>query len=347
MEVPQHWVRVEGWSPHLGSSGGPLAVWGWSTESDEEAAEVGRRRLAETLDRVALEGRLPATRGYYPRTPLREPVLEEVLSDDGRRLGVVTRNRMGCEVLCTDLLLIADVDVDGLDEGAASSRGRGGRGGRGAGAGVAGFLRRLVLGRPDPPPQQTGAQDAAGLDSPSAGRPGGAHGMFSAGSASPVGSTGGSGPTVAEALACEPVWEFARANPDLGVRVYRTAAGLRVLVSGAAAGPLSDRARAILVALDSDPLYVELCATHDSYRARLTPKPHRLGEPALGVSWPCADEAAERAWLRWVDAYDEAVESWATCRLISASGAVPGVDEQRLIDLHDERTRVRERLPLA
>ncbi len=346
MEVPQHWVKVEGWSPHLGSAGGPLAVWGWSTESDAEAEEVGRRRLAETLERVAVEGRLPATRGYYPRTPLREPVLEEVLSDDGRRLGVVTRNRMGCEVLCTDELLIADVDVEGLEEGSSSPRGRGRAGGAG-GSGVAGFLRRLVLGRPDPRPQQTGAEDAAGLDAPSAVRTGGGHGMFSAASASRVGSTGGSGPTVAEVLACEPVWEFARANPDLGVRVYRTAAGLRVLVSGAAAAPLSDRARAILVALDSDPLYVELCATHDSYRARLTPKPYRLGEPALGVSWPCADEAGERAWLRWVDAYDEASASWSTCRLISSSGAVPGADEQRLIDLHDERTGVRERRPLA
>src|SRR5688500_15399670 len=114
MEVPQHWVKVEGWSPHLGSSGGPLAVWGWSTPSDADAERVGRERLADLLERVAVEGRLPSTRGYYPRTPLREPVLEEVVSSDGRRLGLVTRNRMGCEVLCTDLLLVADVDVPEL-----------------------------------------------------------------------------------------------------------------------------------------------------------------------------------------------------------------------------------------
>lgn len=346
MEVPQHWVKVEGWSEHLGAAGGQVAVWGWSTESDAAAEQVGRERLADLLDRIRVEGRLPATRGYYPRTPLREPVLEEVLADDGRRLGLVTRNRMGCEVLCTDALLVADVDVPELD---ASARDRPGAS---AVAGMGGFLRRLLLGRPDPTPQAQGSgEDAAGLDlrpSPSPPSPGSGHGMFSAqlGSAT-AGTAGGGDPSVAEVLACEPVWEFARNHPGLGVRIYRTRAGLRVVVTGAQAPPLSDRARDLLTELRSDPLYVELCATHDSYRARLTPKPFRLGVPALPVSWPCADAAAERAWLRWVDAYDEASRGWSTCRLISASGPVPDADEQRLVELHDERSRVDVRDPLA
>ena len=51
------------------------------------------------------------------------------------------------------------------------------------------------------------------------------------------------------------------------MRVYRTAAGLRVLVTGAGAPPRSDRARELLTELSADPLYVELCATHDCYRA--------------------------------------------------------------------------------
>lgn len=358
MEVPQHWVKVEGFSPHLGPSGGPVAVWGWSTASDDEAEEVGRARLAELLERIRVEGRLPATRGYYPRTPLREPVLEEVRAEDGRRLAVVTRNRMGCEVLCTDLLLVADVDVPELEDGAGD---RGRRRGRSTGGGVTSFLRRLVLGRPDPRPQEWRGEDAAGLDAPTPapGRPGppGArgdpggptrgHGMFSASSGGPRAVAGGPGPSVAEALACEPVWEFARRHPDLGVRVYRTRAGLRVLVTGADAPPMSDRARDLLTELRSDPLYVELCATHDSYRARLTPKPFRIGLPALPVAWPCGSEVLERTWLRWVDEYDAAAQGWSTCRLISASGPVPGEDEQRLVELHDARCRVDARDPLA
>ena len=130
--------------------------------------------------------------------------------------------------------------------------------------------------------------------------------------------------SVAESLACEPVWEFARRHPELGVRVYRTAAGLRVLVTGAAAPPSSDRARELLTELASDPLYVELCATHDSYRARLTPKPFRVGEVALPVRWPFVDDAARERYEEWVSEYDGRSSGHAVCRLISASGPEPG-----------------------
>ena len=82
-------------------------------------------RLAEALERVAREGGLPAGHGYYPRMPLREPVLEEVDAASGALLGVVTRNRMGCEVLCTDLLFIADVDAPELEDATTRRAGSG------------------------------------------------------------------------------------------------------------------------------------------------------------------------------------------------------------------------------
>jgi hypothetical protein len=339
MELPQHWVTAEGFSPHLGSGGGMLTVWGWSSESEADAARVADERLAQALERVAREGGLAPGHGYYPRMPLREPVLEEVEAASGAVLGVVTRNRMGCEVLCTDLLFIADVDVPELEDvtvrGATHGDGAGAAGGGGSpprrrpGTGVGGFFRRLLSGDPAPTPMTP--SDAAG-DSSADAVP-----------ASP--RTGGT--SVAECLACEPVWEFARRHPELGVRVYRTAAGLRVIVTGVAASPGSDRARALLTELGSDPLYVELCATHDSYRARLTPKPFRVGARALTVSWPFADEGARGRYEEWVSQYDGRSSGHAVCRLVSVSGPEPGPDEQRLVGLHDTRCRVGERLPLA
>ena len=127
MELPQHWVTADGFSPHLGQAGGTLTVWGWSTESEADAVRVANQRLAEALERVAREGGLPAGHGYYPRVPLREPVLEEVDAASGALLGVVTRNRMGCEVLCTDLLFIADVDVPELEDATSAAQRRWGR----------------------------------------------------------------------------------------------------------------------------------------------------------------------------------------------------------------------------
>ena len=165
MELPQHWVTADGFSPHLGRKGGTLTVWGWSSDSEADAVRVADQRLADALERIAREGGLPPGRGYYPRMPLREPVLEEVDAASGALLGVVTRNRMGCEVLCTDLLFIADVDVPELEDattrrtdaqagsGLASSLGSaiestiGPRSG-----GLGGFLRRLLSGDPAPTP---------------------------------------------------------------------------------------------------------------------------------------------------------------------------------------------------
>lgn len=349
MEIPQHWVRVEGFSPRLGPDGGPLSVWGWSSTSDADAERVGRERLAETLARIERDGRLAPGHGYYPRTPLREPLLEEVTGASGARIGVVTRNRMGCEVLSTESLLIADVDVEALaDE--LPPRPHRGSGGRSSGIGS--LLRRVVLGRPDPTPWMPGTQDATGLDGPGESDVGAGYEAYPSDpggvtSGARVTATGPERPSVAECLAAEPAWEFARDHPDLGVRVYRTAAGLRVLVTGADVAPASERAREILTVLGTDPLYLELCVTHESYRARLTPKPYRIGRSALSVPWPCADGGEERRWLRWVDGYEQASAGGAVCRLISASGPVPGPDEQRLVELHDQRTGVGARRPLA
>ncbi len=339
MELPQHWVTAEGFSPHLGGDGGMLTVWGWSSQSETDAARVADERLAQALERVAREGGLPPGHGYYPRMPLREPVLEEVEAASGAVLGVVTRNRMGCEVLCTDLLFIADVDVPELEDAAARGGGAGdGSGASGAGGstskgragtGVGGFFRRLLTGEPAPTPMtpSDSVDDQRADAVPASPRPGDT--------------------SVAECLACEPLWEFARRHPELGVRVYRTAAGFRVIVTGVAASPGSDRARALLTELGSDALYVELCATHDSYRARLTPKPYRVGARALPVGWPFPDDAARTRHDEWVSKYDGRSSGHAVCRLVSASGPEPGPDEHRLVGLHDARCRVGERLPLA
>lgn len=83
---------------------------GWSTQSTEEALAVANERLANSLK--AIRAGLPRDkRGSYGWAPPREETLRELRDDDGTLTAIVSRNRYGADVIGTDRLLIADVDV--------------------------------------------------------------------------------------------------------------------------------------------------------------------------------------------------------------------------------------------
>ena len=105
--LPQHWQLASAEVEHEGRRF-PLRIWGWSAESAADAAMRAQHRLAAAVDQLT-RGR--AGFDYYPRTPVRAEVLHEVRGADGALIGAVTRNRMGVEVLNTDVLLVADVDL--------------------------------------------------------------------------------------------------------------------------------------------------------------------------------------------------------------------------------------------
>ena len=264
----------------------------------------------------------------------------------GRMLGVVTRNRMGCEVLCTDLLFIADVDVPELEDATTRRAGVGPRPDRHR-------VEHRVGDRVDAEP--AGRQGRGRVPAPAAvGRPG-AH-PDGAGRSAPRRRSADAVPasprpgetSVAESLACEPVWEFARRHPDLGVRVYRTAAGLRVIVTGAAAPPGSDRARGPAHRAGVGPALRRALRHPRQLPGPADPQavPGR-GAGAGGAAGRSRTTGPRRPYEEWVSEYDGRASGHAVCRLVSASGPEPGPDEQRLVALHDARCRVGERLPLA
>lgn len=153
-------------------------------------------------------------------------------------------------------------------------------------------------------------------------------------------------PLMDEAAELQRIDAVARSRPDLGFSVYRTRAGLRVLVTGAATAPDSADARELMEAMGSDGLYVLLCRVQRTYRARLTPKPWRLGIEAMqsGQQWqtPGVPQHEE-----WAGRYRAASAGHAVCRLIGRTGAAPSAREQLLIDAHDEATGTATGLPLA
>ena len=70
--------------------------------------------------------------------------------------------------------------------------------------------------------------------------------------------------------------EFHKNNPSLSFRVYKTAAGYRLIVTSQTMETSSEQSSAWLKALNSDKLYSRLCEQQECYLARLTPKPWRL-----------------------------------------------------------------------
>jgi hypothetical protein len=257
--------------------------------SAADALAVAHEQLRSALTNVR-SGTRPG--GYYPRKPLREPILDEFIID-GEQALVVTRNRYGAEILNTDRLLIADIDLPGLE-------------GRTAG----GLLRRMFR-------RSTAGADPLAQPAP-----------------------------VVERLGTLANW--AMAHPGLGVIVYRTASGLRVFVTGVSEPATSAQGEHILVELGADPIYRELCRTHGTFRARLTPKPWRLPRTkAPRDRWPYADGNAERRFLRWLAAYEAAAREYAVCRQLATYGPAPSTLETQIIQVHDDRTRVPTVLPLA
>lgn len=141
------------------------------------------------------------------------------------------------------------------------------------------------------------------------------------------------------ALAEKPAWR------GLAARVYKTAAGFRILAQADGLAPSNARFRALARALDADRLYVNLCGKQGCWRARLTPKPRRAGvkRPPRETRFPRAPEA-EAPFAAWLAGYNEASAGFAVCRPVATVGRFV---ETHTVRLHDDRTRCASSLPLA
>ncbi|MBD2845326.1 hypothetical protein IDH44_09000 [Paenibacillus sp. IB182496] len=152
----------------------------------------------------------------------------------------------------------------------------------------------------------------------------------------------------AEAAAMERLEAWLLTRHAWGVRVYRTRAGLRYLVTHAPFEPDGREADEMMADLNSDPKYRHLCRVQQCFRARLTPKPWRCGSSRPPTAFPFESEA-EQAHLRdWVRAYDADRAGWAACRFLGHRGHAFVSDElDPIVRLHDQETRALEDLPLA
>jgi hypothetical protein len=155
----------------------------------------------------------------------------------------------------------------------------------------------------------------------------------------------------AEKVAMERVRHFVAARPEWCVRLYRTPAGLRLLALHRTFEPREADTVAAFEALGADPTYTRMCLNQNCFRARVSPKPWRIGmqrlRPPYSAAW--RPEQAELPSRRaWIAAYDRASAGYAACRYLETLGSgTPHRDADRVRRLHDLMCQAERDLPLA
>lgn len=325
MNIPRFWAEARAQHRERGKQV-TVRRFGWSATSEVEAQANADARAAEALRRI-LAGETLLRR--EPKVAYNGaegvPIREEIVAQHGAT--VITRNGYGALCLNTPDVLFADVDFE-LETppklGGASiivlvllSAWLGWSADSwGTFLGLSGLS--LVIG-----------WWLAGM----------AHALF-------LQSKGGP-----ELLAIQRVNNFVRTRPEWRVRLYRTPAGLRVLAMHRPFSPGEPEVAEFFQALRTDPVYVTMCQRQQCFRARVTPKPWRIGitahlKPRRGV-WPVRAEAMP-ARHAWVGAYHEKARAFAACRFLSELGN-GGVHEhaRQVQHLHDQLCRADSGLPIA
>lgn len=134
--------------------------------------------------------------------------------------------------------------------------------------------------------------------------------------------------------------QYQQQNPAYTFKVYETFAGLRVVVTNQVFENYSDSAKAIFSSLGVDPLYVKLCKAQSCFRARLTPKPWRIGLERPASRFPRYEQAEINDFSSWLKNYDLASRNVSTVKLVATFGNErehPDVD--RVLEVHDRYTR--------
>ncbi|MGH8079481.1 MAG: hypothetical protein ACREP7_02825 [Lysobacter sp.] len=329
MIVPEFWAegRVSEKFPKGHVSGRQsLTVrrFGWSESSLAEAQAMADARALEAFDRILAGGTLPKRDPRVPYDaeglPIREPVVER----DGDI--VVTRNSYGARCLNSPNVLFADIDFDtpkpawrGLYFWSSL-----------LGAVAIALLLKVWIGVVTFFVALWVFSRVARADSYRRHR-----------------SEGGG----MEARALAPVHAFVAASPDWHLRLYRTPNGFRLLAMHRVFDPLDPSVPQFFEAIRADSYYALLCQRQHCFRARLSPKPWRIGirermPPRSGV-WPIPPERVpERE--RWVADYERKSEGYAACRFVEALGSRDYVSATQAVqEMHDRMCRAGSVLPLA
>lgn len=296
--------------------------YGWSNESQSAAQAHADARAEEALQRAVHDEGVPRREKKVPYNgadglPIREEVIER------HAAYVITRNSYGALCLNTPNTLFADIDIEPQDYL------------------VQAFIVCLLIG---------GAVGFASGSIPY----GFAIGvllllLYGSIKFLVVERMRANGSLAGRELAH--IERRALQFPGWALRLYRTPAGFRILVTHRVFDPEEADVSRFFRAMKVDPTYVIMCRNQKCFRARLTAKPWRIGmairmRPRPGV-WPINPERlAER--MEWIEQYQAVAKDYAACEYVTTigGGEVHSFVEP-VLEIHDRLCQVTLGRPIA
>ncbi|NRA40603.1 MAG: hypothetical protein HRU15_20830 [Planctomycetes bacterium] len=143
----------------------------------------------------------------------------------------------------------------------------------------------------------------------------------------------------AEDTCLQTIKDYMNKHVNDSMRVYRTKAGFRCLITNNTFDPQSSQTQQLMQSLAADPLYIKLCRVQKCFRARLTPKPWRCGIADPPHRYPYNNDSAEKNIRQWQADYQQQTTDTPVCRLVCTLGKnIHSEVLQKIIDLHDSFT---------
>jgi len=141
---------------------------------------------------------------------------------------------------------------------------------------------------------------------------------------------------------------FSQHHPTWHLRTYRTPKGYRVLVMHQVFDPRGEEAQLLFNALQADPNYVRMCKNQNCFRARISPKPWRIGIEALRLGvWPVKEERMIDREI-WVNEYQARAKKYASCKFIEQLGSqMVHAKAKRVQSTHDQYCNANINLEIA
>jgi len=327
MQIPEFWaeVRLEG---KVDERKRVVRRFGWSESSQAEAQQHAKERADAALEELRAGRKVPHRERKLAYGNAGLPIREEVIARNGS--DVVTRNSYGARCLNEPDVLFADVDFErslpGWQQRLLGA----------VGCNLPLLLVALaVVAAVNADWLETGAYLIAALLllimfiialSWLRYRPG-----------------------AQDEKMKEHVRAFISSQAGCRFALYETPKGLRLLALHRTFDPRSEEVQAMFRELDGDPAYAQMCALQACFRARVSPKPWRIGiqRPPSSILWPVPDNLHRRR-QNWVARYETAANEYAACRFVEELGDGRVDPRCREVQrMHDEMCRARSELPIA